>query len=114
MEAARQCLIPRTTRRLTRTERADLIEDGAVSPFLLGSARDERAHPSSAHRGLIDVCSPHLAARLERRFASATWLKQSFERAQLTSSCIPGRQVFIFEERAYCRNGLALLPPLCG
>ena len=74
MEAARQGLIPRTTRRLTRTERADLIDDGAVRPCpLLPSAacrrrrlgtgrlvvRPPRARPPSMFAGR--AC---LAARL--------------------------------------------------
>lgn len=38
LEAARIGLIPRTTRRLTRGERADLIDDGAVRPLPLLSS----------------------------------------------------------------------------
>lgn len=62
LEAARIGLIPRTTRRLTRGERADLIDDGAVRPLpLLLSAQGRFV--CSTLRARLRIWPPSLLTR---------------------------------------------------
>lgn len=62
LEAARIGLIPRTTRRLTRGERADLIDDGAVRPLPLLSSAQGR-FVCSTHRARLRIWPPSLLTR---------------------------------------------------